>query len=179
MAKGLPRVAKNSTLTVPGDFGRVTIPVRNLSLTATAITTANGIGTVVLGDFPDGNILMLGAVSYLRFSTSDANVTSAVWTGSYSIGSAPDADGNQTDTGENDIILAQPLGAATAKVSPYTRGQSGTPGASYPQILNNENGSLEVNLNFFITAAHITDSSSALFKVDGVLHMAYIMLGDN
>lgn len=181
MAKGLPRVAKNSAFAVPGDFGRVTIPVRNFPLSVSAAGAAVGFGTAVIGDFPAGNILMLGAVGYFRFTTASANITLATYIATFSVGTAPTVAGALT-TNEADIISSTAASAAVAKVTPYTRSLTVAAGdlSTYPKIFDNQGaGALEVNLNLLIAAADITDSSTAAFTVDGVLHMAYVMLGNS
>jgi hypothetical protein len=145
---------------------------------AKAITTVNGASgvgyaTAVIGDFPEGNILFLGAVSYMQF-TKDASATgvTATFDGDYSIGSTPTADATLSST-DADIIASAALGAATAGVSPVARGTNAT-----QAILDNTDGSLELNLNLIIDDAAISADTQAL-TVTGVLHIAYIVLGDD
>lgn len=175
MAKGLPRSLRNAQFGAPGEVLKQTIPVRNGQLTVAAAGVGVGFGTLVIGDFPDGNILLLGAVGYFQFNTADADI-GATWTSNFAVGSAPTVAGALT-TNEADIAVGA-TAAATAKLSPYSRAVSATPGASYPQILDNQAGALEMNLNLAVTAADIVDASSAVFTVNGVLHIAYLILGD-
>lgn len=137
--------------------------------------TGVGWGTAVLGDFPDGNVLLLGAVGYMQFTTASASVT-ATFDGDYGIGTTPATDGTIT-AGDVDLVPSTALGAATAKVSPYVRGVQAD-GAFAGVVLDNTDGSLEVNLNLLIDDASISADGVA-FTATGVLHISYIMLGDD
>ena len=148
------------------------IKVSNVSLSV--VDGAPGYGTVVIGDLPQGNILFLGAISYLSFTTSDADVT-ATFDGDYSIGTVPTADSDVADSGEADIIPSTALGAATAKVSPVVRGASTD--AIGGGIIDNTDGSLEINLNLLIDDAAI--SGAAIFTVNGYVEVLYSVLGDD
>lgn len=169
--KGLPRSLARGTPAVAA-IQKLSIPVRNLALNV--VDGAPGYGTAVVAGLPQGNLLYLGAVAYLQFSTSDADIT-ATFDGDYSIGTVPTADSDLADAGEADIIPSTALGAATAKVSPVVRGASTD--ALGGGIIDNTDGSLELNLNLLIDDAAI--SGAAAFTVNGVVHIAYIVLGDD
>lgn len=174
MAKGLPRSLANATPGTEKFVRVVTYPVTNLSLTAATITTGAGSGTAVLGDFPEGNILLLGATSYLQFSTTDTDVATT-WDGSYAIGSTPDANvDNASPTTDADVIGQTTINAATARVSPVTRGAK-----SSPAILNNTDGSLELNLNLIVDTADFADGTTAIFTVNGTVQLCYAVMGDS
>lgn len=151
-------------------------PIRKqlIRVTAKAIsvagTTGVGWGTAVIGDLPEGNILFLGAISYLRFTTADADVQ-ATFDGDYSIGTAPTGDATLSGS-EIDIIPSSALGAATAGVSPSARGANAT-----QVMFDNTDGSLEVNLNLLIDDANINGTGD--FTVDGFVEIAYIAMGDD
>lgn len=147
------------------------IPVRGKTINVA--DGAPGFGTLVLSGLPQGNILFLGAVAYLQFKTADADVIAA-FDGDFSLGTAPTAD-NALSGAEVDLIPSTPLGAATAKKSPYVRGVSAT--ANCGTILDNTDGSLEVNLNLLIDDASI--SGAAPFTVDGVVRLAILVMGDD
>lgn len=167
--KGLPRSLGRGLNTAP-------IVRQTVALAATvtvAGTTGVGFGTAVVGDLPQGNILFLGAVAYAQFTTASANVTTA-FDGDYSIGSAPTADATLSGS-EVDLVQSTPLGAATGKVSPLARGINAA--AICGTVLDNTNGSLELNLNLLIDDANI--SGSADFTVAGSLVLSYIILGDD
>ncbi len=181
MSKGLPRSLKGSALTVPGDMGRITVPIRAFPLSIAAAGAGVGFGTAVIGDFPAGNVLLLGSVGYFKFSTSSANITLATYVITMSIGSTPTVAGALTTT-EADILPSTALAAAVAKVTAYTRVQPAATTSiltNNVQLFDNQNGALELNLNAFIAAGDIADATTAPFTVDGVFHMAYVMLGDD
>ncbi len=165
--KGLIRSLGRNPFTQP--VRKLSIPVRALPL-AVAGTTGVGFGTAVIGDLPPGNILFLGAVAYMQFTTADGDVV-ATFDGDYSIGSAPTADATLSGA-EVDIVGSTALGAATAGVSPVARGTNAT-----QVILDNTDGSLELNLNVLIDDANISGAGD--FVVNGVLHIAFTVLGDD
>ena len=136
-------------------------------------TTGVGYGSAVIGDFPQGNILFLGAVAYAKFVTADVDVQAA-FDGDYSIGSAATADATLSGS-EVDIIASTPLGAATAQASPVVRGVSAA--AICGTVLDNTDGSLELNLNLLIDDANI--SGAADFTASGVVELSYVILGDD
>lgn len=172
--KGLPRSMAHAAAATSPTFQRVTYPVKNVTVTVAAAAAGVGFGTAVIGDLPEGNVLYVGGVAYLQFSTADADI-GATWTGSYGIGTAPDADGSLA-TSEIDLIGSSSISAATAKLSPVTRGVSA---ADSSEVFNNTSGSLEVNLNLVVTAADIADASSADFTANGYVQLVYMVLGDS
>ncbi len=142
---------------------------------AMSIVGASGVGfgSVVMGDFPAGNILFLGAAAYMQFTSVDADVV-ATYDGDYGIGTTPASDATITGA-DVDVIPSTALGAATAGVSPVVRGVSAA--AQTGAILDNTDGSLELNLNLLIDDANI--SGTADFTVSGFLVLSYIVLGDD
>lgn len=134
-------------------------------------TTGVGFGSAVIGDFPAGNILFLGAAAYATFTTADADVQ-ATFDGDYSIGTVPTADTDVSDSGEADITPSAALGAATAGVSPRVRSANAT-----PAMFDNTDGSLEINLNLLIDDANISGTGS--FTATGELYILYSVLGDD
>lgn len=168
--KGLPRSLSRGISQLP--IVRQTIPVSAKAISV-AGTTDVGYGSVVIGDLPEGNILFLGAVSYMKFTTADADVQ-ATFDGDYSVGSAPTADATLSGS-EVDIIQSTALGAATAGVSPVARGTHAA--AISGTVLDNTDGSLELNLNLLIDDANISGTGD--FTVTGALELVYIVLGDD
>lgn len=171
MSKGLPRSLAR---------GGNRQPVRRLDLkfTNAAISVAGtsgvGFGSAVIGDLPEGNILLLGAVAYATFSGPTSASLVDTFDGDYGIGSTPCDDGTITN-GDVDIIQSTALGAATAEVSPRVRGTSASSTAGV--ILDNTDGSLEINLNLLIDDANI--SGTVAMTATGVLHLSYVVLGDD
>ena len=168
MSKGFKRIFQRNAGVKSYD---VVLPVRNVTLAVT--NGAPGYGTVVVGGLPQGNILFMGAVAYLQFTTADADVT-ATFDGDYSLGTGPTADGSLSGS-EVDIIPSTALGAATAKVSPNVRGVSAV--ATSGTIFDNTDGTLEVNLNLLIDDAAI--SGNADFTVEGAVYLSYKVMGDD
>jgi len=169
MAKGLPR----SLARAPAQAAIVrkqTVTVKDLPITVAGLTGV-GWGTALAGALPEGNILFLGAVAYLQFSTASANMT-ATWDGDYSVGSAPTADATLNGS-EVDLIPSTALGAATAKVSPLARGANAT-----QVMLDNTDGSLEVNINLLVDDANI-DANGVAVLANGQIILSYIVLGDD
>ena len=164
--KGLPRSLAKANLGISRN-----IPVRNLAI-RTSGATGVGFGTAVVTDLPEGNILLLGAVAYLQFTKLDAGTT-ATFDGDYALGTAPTADADFGDTGEANIIPSTALGAATSGLSPIARGENAT-----QVILDNTDGSLELNLNLLIDDASVSADDQD-FTVSGVVTLAYIVLGDD
>lgn len=169
--KGLPR-----SLTRGGNKQ----PVRRLDLKFNSVaisvagTTGVGFGSAVIGDLPEGNILLLGAVAYATFTGPTSAALVDTFDGDYGIGSTPADDATITN-GDVDIIQSTALGAATAEVSPRARGTSAA--ATAGVILDNTDGSLELNLNLLIDDANI--SGTVAMTATGVLHLSYIVLGDD
>lgn len=170
MAKGLPRsLARGKGKTT---VRKHLVKVKDVTVNVAAAASGVGFGTAVIGDLPEGNILLLGAVSYIQATTADADI-GATWDGDYSIGSAPDANGTLA-SGEVDIIPSSAFGAATAKASPVARGANAT-----AVMLDNTDGSLELNLNVLVDAADIADASAADFVVNGVVELLYAVMLDD
>lgn len=151
---------------------RQRVKLRNKPIQVNGLTGV-GWGTTVVGDLPDGNILFLGATAYLQFTkAAAASGIQAAFDGDYSIGSAPTADAALAGA-EVDIVPSSALGAATAGVSPVARGANAT-----QVMLDNTDGSLELNLNLLIDDANISADAQDL-TVSGVIDLAYIVLGDD
>lgn len=170
VSKGLPRsLARGGAKSL---LRKHLVSLKNVEVTVSATGSAVGFGTAVIGDLPEGNLLVLGAVAYIQATSADADI-GATWDGDYSIGSAPTADVTLSGA-EVDIIPSSAFGAASAKASPVARGANAT-----AVMLNNTDGSLELNLNFLVDAANIADDSSAVFVVNGVVEIVYgVMLDD-
>lgn len=170
MTKGLARSLGRNPVAAP--VVKQVIPFNALAVAVAAVSTAVGFGTAIVGDLPEGNILLLGAVAYVQVTAGGTNAT-ATFDGDFSIGSAPTADVTLSGS-EVDIIASSALGAATARVSPLVRATNAT-----QVILDNTDGSLELNLNLLIDAANITDDTSVPCTVSGFLVLVYSVMGDD
>ena len=171
MSKGLQRSLSRGAVTRQ-EIVKQDIKVKNLAVAVA--DGAPGFGTAVIAGLPQGNLLFLGAVAYLQFQTTSANVT-ATFDGDYGIGTIPTADNDLADAGDADIVPSTALGAATAKLSPVVRGVSTD--ALGGGIIDNTDGSLELNLNLLIDDAAI--SGAASFTVNGTVSIAYIVMQDD
>lgn len=170
--KGLPRSLSR------GNAAKNAAVKRTVKLSGTVAVsstgTAVGFGSLVVGDLPEGNILLLGAVANVKLAGSgaDANLGDT-WNGDFAIGSTATADVTLDGT-DVDIIPSTAIGPAVAEVSPITRGANAT-----QVILNNTDGSLELNLNVLVDAADIVDDQSVNLTVSGELYLCYVVLGDD
>lgn len=172
MGKGLPR---STSRNVPQrqEIIRQTVRID----TTFDITGATGVAqfaTKVVGDLPEGNILFLGAVSYLAFSgpVGSANLTED-WEGDYAFGSAATAN-TTLDNAEVDLIPSTQIGPATAEVITRKRATNAT-----QVVLDNTDGSLEINLNIVVDANEVSNLATVTFTVEGELFLSYIVLGDD
>ncbi len=174
MGKGFPRSLKHANKAT-AHIVRETIKVRSLALTVDGATGV-GYGSAVAGDFPEGNILFLGAVAYLAFTgPTSANLVDT-WEGDYGIGTTPAGDATITGT-DVDLIPSTALAAATAEASPRTRGTQAD-GAKAGQVFDNTDGSLEVNVSLLVDDADI-DADGIAMTAEGEIFMSYIVLGDD
>jgi hypothetical protein len=173
MTKGLVRSLNRA----PGQQAHLRkklFKVEDLELTFTGDTGNAVEATAVIGGLDEGNILILGAVSYLSFagSGSDANLT-ADWEGIYGVGTTP-ADDATISGDDVDIIASTDLGPATAEVVARTRGVG-----EAQSIVDNTDGSLEVNLNVVLDADEATDTEDVVITVNGEVEILYsVILND-
>lgn len=148
------------------------IVVDELAVTVDGATGV-GFGTSVISGLPQGNILFLGAVSYLQFRKSSASGVQDTFDGDYSIGTVATVDTDVADAGEADVIPSTALGAATSGVSPVVRGANAT-----QAMFDNTDGSLELNLNVLIDDANISADDQVL-TATGSVQIVYVVLGDD
>ena len=172
MVKGLERArtrGRKNTKSIVKD--RIDLTGRTVTVSATG--SAIGFGSAVIHDFPEGNILLLGIGGTVGFAGSgaDGNLTDT-WSGDFGIGSTPADDATITGT-DVDILASTAIGAATDEVIAAARFAE----AHGDAILDNTDGSLEVNLNLLIDAANIVDDESVVITLSGALDPAYIVLG--
>lgn len=175
MSKGLPRSLANSD--------RINVVERVIDLTGLVLSSVaaagtgdqnQGLSTAVIGALPEADLLLLGAKAELAFAGPGSSADlSDVWEGDFSIGTAPDADGT-LENDEVDILASTALTAA-AEVTPSTRVVNAT-----AAVLDNRDGSLELNLNLAIDAAAATgqdDGTSVDITLSGTVTVVYVVLG--
>lgn len=178
MAKGLPRSHRNANKAVASIVRDVIVVKAKDVILTEDVGGQPAWATLVVGDFPEGNILFLGAVAYFTFAGSGADADLGdTWVGDYGVGTTPSTDDTTPlATTFEDITGTVAIAAATAEVSPRTRGVSAN--ADSGLIYDNTDGSLELNLNVLVDAADITGDDSVL-TVDGELYISYIVLGND
>lgn len=160
--------------------GGAVAPIRRLDVKLNAVQIVNFDGatgvawsTVVIGDVPEGNVLILGALLNCTLTESNAGVLDT-FSGNVSIGSAPTAD-NTLATNEVDIIPSTAFGPAVSSVATVRAGSTAAIGGV---VLDNTDGSLELNLNVLIADASISADDMVLVA-NGILHLVYTILGDD
>lgn len=173
MAKGLPRSLSRGE-PQRQEIIKQTFTVRNVTLTVDGATGV-GFGSVVIGDLPKGNILLLGAVAYMQFTGPTSAQLSDTWNGDYGIGTTPAGDATIT-AGDVDMIQSTAVGPAVAEASPRTRGISLNADAG--EIHDNTDNSLEINLNLLVDDADISANGIAM-TVNGELTLLYSVLMDD
>ena len=147
------------------------------SLDITGVDATVDAGTVVVGQLPEGNILLLGAVASVAVAGGADTHIIDNWDGDYGIGTAPNADVDLGDAEDANIVPSTAISAgASDKDAPLTKGVST---ATEQVIIDNTAGAMELNLNILIDDNVITDAEDGTFAVSGVLDIVYIVLGDS
>lgn len=171
MVKGLQRsLSRGAPL-------RQEIVRQRVTFSALALTvdgaTGVGFGSAVIGDLPEGNILFLGATAYVQFDSAggQAGVVDD-WDGDFAIGTTPASDGTLSGA-DVDIIPSTATTQAVGEDAPRTRGANAT-----AVMLDNTDGSLELNLSLLIDDADISADDIAL-TATGELELVYVVLGDD
>lgn len=171
MGKGLPRSTGRATASPQRqEIIKQTIAIRDLTVTVDGATGV-GFGSSVIAGLPEGNLLFLGAVAYLTLDAPASGI-SATFNGDYGIGSTPASDATLSGA-DVDVIASTAIGPAVATVSPRTRGVNAT-----QAILDNTDGSLELNLNVLVDDADISADDVAIVA-NGELFLCFVVLGDD
>ena len=177
MTHGYQRGLSKAPFGQEDGFRRVRIPISNATLNVAAAGAGVGFGTLVVGGLPPQYLLYAGGVAVIGFSTADTDLT-ATFAGQYSVGTTADANGTLATT-EINLIDATDILAA-ARVVPGTIGHHpNSSGASSLQLLDNSDGSLEVNLNVTVDAGDIGDASDADLTVNGYIDLIFCCIGDD
>lgn len=151
----------------------ITIPV-SVVLTPTGATGAVVFETASIGGFPEGNILIHGAVASLAFAGPGASGDlTDTWAGDFAIGTAATADVTLNGA-EVNIIPSTAIGPAVAEVIAATRAANAT-----PVIVDNTDASLGVFLNVLFDANVVTNLATVDVTATGYLHLLYTVLGDD
>lgn len=148
----------------------VTFPISALNVVMTDATTAGSHGSQKIFTFPEGNVMVLGAVTDLTIARvgTGLTATSAVVSSLGSV-TVSTADATLTST-EADIV---PSTAST-----LAAGEGVTKGASTATaVLNGTTTPAEVYLNFATPDAGSTATDA--LTVNGTVTISYLVLGDN
>lgn len=173
MSKGLPRSrGRGSALSNP--IIKQTVTIRDATLNVDGATGV-GFGSVVIGDLPAGNVLFLGAAAYIQATGPTDAALVDTWNGDFAVGTTPAGDATLSGADE-DIITETAIGPAVAEASPRTRAVSAVALAGV--ILDNTDGSLELNLSLLVDDADISGDDLD-FTINGEVQLAYIMLMDD
>lgn len=173
MAHGLPR-SLNRAPAVASTIKKVIIPLRDVTIAVAAAGAGIGFGSVVLGGLPEAHLKILAVATNITLegSGADANLVDT-WEGDFGIGSTPADDATITNA-DVDLISSTAVGPAVAEVAPTLVVADGV-----DLVLDNTDGSLEINLNVLIDAADITDAESVDLTVNGVVEITLITMLDD
>lgn len=172
MAKGLPRSLSRGDPREQ-ELVKQSIRMENLAVSMTDPGSATGWGTAVISGLPEGFVLLLGAsIQFEAAHSGDGNITDT-FDGDFAVGSSPTSD-NTLDSGEADVISSTATVTASGGTS---TGNSGVSTSSEMGVFDNTDGSLELNLNVLLDDGSINGAEDLV--VNGVLHVAYTVIGDD
>lgn len=172
MSKGLPRTL------VSGRRRDILVERRPLQLhkaplVITATGAGKGFGTMVLGGFPVGDILLLGcSFIYTVEELVPETFLNADWGMSLGLGTTPTEDASISGTDSN-LSAALSTSASSYVVAPQ-ESYSGQNDAG--DIFDNGGGDLEINLNMLVNADDITDDTSATVLITSSGVISYTVL---
>jgi len=171
MAKGLQRSLSRAPR------GKRDIVKEFIDMTGDTITVAGatgiGFGSVALGSFPEGFILLLGAQITDLVLTGSGTGHTSTFDGDVGAGTTAAADATITAADVN-IIASTALGAATANVSPNL-----DPGNAVQAIIDNSADDQDLYLNLLIDDAAISADGVVFTITTGGLWVVYTMIGDD
>ncbi len=171
MSKGLPRSLSRGKA-LQQAVTKIQIEIDH-TVTVTATGSAIGFGSVVLGGLPEAHLKIMSAAIAVQFTGPTSADLTDTYDGDFGVGSTP--AGDATITGSDvDFISSTALGAATAEVSPLLTVPDGV-----DLVLDNTDGSLELNLNLLIDAANIVDDAVVAMTARGVLEVVLVTMLDD
>jgi hypothetical protein len=141
--------------------GSYRIPVNHL-ISCVAAGAGVGIGSKILDTFPKGRVTIQSISANIKFTARDANLI-ATWSANWGLGTGADADGTLATT-DQDLIAVTAIGPAVAGVIAGSRLVNTT-----AQVVNNDAGTVRVNLNLAPAAASITDATTAVVLAQGFI----------
>jgi hypothetical protein len=134
-----------------------------------------GFGSLSLDDLalPEGDVIVLGIVANLSFTSEDANIA-ATWSGDFSIGTKATIDADLVDDDEANLLPSTAIGPAVADVIASAR-YAAVP-VEAAQILELD-APEPLKINMLVDAANITDASTGVISVSGDVSVAFVKLG--
>lgn len=171
MTKGLQRSLSRGPKATK-DVVRIKLAL-NEALTFTGSTGVAVFATKIIDLLPEGNLLYLGGVSNLTFTGPTSANLANDFQGDYAIGTSPTAD-TTLNGAEVNLIASTAIPAATNEVIANVRATNAA-----QAILDNTDGSMEVNLNVLLDADEVTNAQSVVVTVTGTVDLVFIVLGDD
>ncbi len=164
--RGLPNSQSVRTMVVP--IKNLQIPITDPGAGLAAWASA------VIGGLPIGNVLILGAVCNLQLSSASAGI-SATFTANFSLGTTATADATLAGT-EVNLLPSTAIAAATAKVSPLTRGVTVADNLMDCTSKTTNKTIMPITLNIILPDTSI--SANSILVANGALWLSYTILGD-
>lgn len=169
MGKGLPRSLSR------GAEPRQEIVKKRIAINETmSFTGSTGVAvfaTAAISDFVAGNVALLGAVANVTLTGPTSANLADDFQGDIGFGSTPASDATLSGA-DVDIVASTAIPAASAEVSTVR-----ATGAA--AILDNTDGSLEINMSVLLDADEVTNGETVDITVTGELWLIYSMLGDD
>lgn len=171
MSKGLPRsMSRGSALRQA--VKKISLKIDH-QVSVTAAGAAVGFGTVIVGGLPQSYLKIMSVATQIQFRGPTTANLDDNWDGDFSFGSAPTADVTLAGA-EVDLISSTAIGAATAELSPVVTVADGV-----DLVIDNTDGSLEINLNLLVDAANIVDGSTVIIRARGVIEVVLVTMLDD
>jgi hypothetical protein len=169
--KGLPRsIARGNKARKDVHTARINV---EKSISFTGSTGVARWGSAQLDGLPEGNILLLGAVSNLTFTGPGSTNLKDDWEGDYAVGTTATADATLSTT-EANLIASTAIPASTSEKSANVRATNAT-----QAIIDNTDGTAGIVLNMAVDADEVTNETTVAIAVTGTVDVAYIVLGDD
>jgi hypothetical protein len=153
-----------------GLFVRTTLTLADFPVTV-ANTTGASFGGAKIYDFPEGRIVLLGALADLTFNWAGTGI-GATGSGDFSVGSTTTADATLSSTDANMI-------ASSAMTDPFVAGVGRGVGSSSAALyLDGTATAADAILNLIIDDADVADANSSVVLVSGTVVLLWHNLGD-
>lgn len=161
------------------ELGNAVVHKTVLTFDDVAIALTDQASTVAYGglkvyDFPEGAILMLGAVADLDLTKSSAGVNDD-WDGDFGVGTVTASNNATLSSTEQNIIPT----TATPQASSGATTANGLSTATENAVINGTSTPVDVYLNLLVDDAdHDVTSTPCNLIVNGTLTLTWVKLGD-